>query len=129
VVRRVEAKEQRDSILPVIGGILNIISGILGLIGGLMLIVIGPPLISYVPKLTIPTRFGIVLTVMGVFFLVCGVIAIYGGICAIEREKFVWALIGGIFALLLVLFLGLPGLILIILAKDEFTSEMEKQKQ
>ncbi len=60
------------------------------------------------------------LVILGIALPIFGAIAIYGGICAVRREKFEWAIVGGIFALLSFTILRLLGLILIIVARDEF---------
>jgi len=54
----------------------------------------------------------------GAVLLVLGIIAILGGIFAIQRKNFALALIGGIFVVPSIL--GLIGLILIAVSKDEF---------
>jgi uncharacterized membrane protein len=104
-----ESAERKETTLPVIGGALNIVCGVFGLIGGIVLL-------SLVYFAIIP----VFLVALGIIIPIIGAIAIYGGICAIRREKFGWAILGGIFALLSFFILGLPGLILVIVAKDEF---------
>ncbi len=56
----------------------------------------------------------------GAVVLILGIIAIFGGIFAIQRKNFAIALIGAIFTIPSVL--GLIGLVLIAVARDEFTT-------
>lgn len=56
----------------------------------------------------------------GVIVLILGVLAILGGIFAIQRKSFALALIGAIFTIPSIL--GLIGLILIAVSRDEFNS-------
>ena len=113
---KMESAERKETTLPVIGGALNIVCGVFGLIGGIVLLII-----SYLGEELDVEPVGItILLALGIIISIFGAIAIYGGICAIRREKFGWAIVGGIFALLSFFILGLPGLILVIVAKDEF---------
>lgn len=64
--------------------------------------------------------FPVRLVALGIIIPIFGAIAIYGGICAVRREKFEWAIVGGIFALISFFIPGIIGLILVIVAKDEF---------
>lgn len=75
----------------VIGGVLILIGGVILLMASPFCFFIGIPL---------------------------GLIAILGGIFAIQRKHFVLALIGGILTIPSIL--GLVGLILVIVSKDEF---------
>jgi len=112
-----ESAERKETALPVIGGALNIVCGVFGLIGGIVLLII----ISYLGEKLGVDQIGIAfMVVFGIVLPIFGAIAIYGGICAVRREKFGWAIVGAIFALLSFFILGIIGLILIIVAKDEF---------
>ncbi len=104
-----ESAERKETALPVIGGVLNITSGVFGLIGGIVLL-------SLIYFAKIPAF----LVILGIVLPIFGAIAIYGGICAVRREKFEWAIVGAIFALISFTILGIIGLILIIVARDEF---------
>jgi len=111
-----ESAERKETALPVIGGALNIVCGVFGLIGGIVLLII-----SYLGEELGVDPIGIAfMVVFGIVLPIFGAIAIYGGICAVRREKFGWAIVGAIFALLSFFILGIIGLILIIVAKDEF---------
>lgn len=98
--------------MPVIGGILILIIGIayLGL-GGLIAAAGGSVL-----WLDIEDS-GFVVA-CGVIVLLLGVLVLLGGIFAMQRRHFALALVAGILALPTLL--GIIGLILIIVSKDEF---------
>lgn len=119
-----EEKERKDTALPVIGGALNIVCGVFGLIGGCILLIIGPMLFQFMypdaPPMPAELLYGSILIVSGIAILILGAIAIYGGICAARRVKFGWAIGGGFCASLSFFILGVPGLILVIVARDEF---------
>lgn len=121
-----ESAERKETELPVIGGALNIVCGVVGLIGGIVLLII-----SYLGEELGADPIGIAfLVVLGIVPPIFGAIAIYGGLCAVRREKFGWAIVGAIFAVLsnrhegiffeYFFILGIMGLVLIIVAKDEF---------
>ncbi|MEA2033797.1 MAG: hypothetical protein U9N41_09480 [Euryarchaeota archaeon] len=113
---KMESPERKETALPVIGGVFNVVSGVSGLIGGIILLII-----SYLGEELDVDPTGITfLVVLGIVLPIFGAIAIYGGICAVRREKFERAIVGAIFALLSFFILGIIGLILIIVARDEF---------
>ena len=120
-----EPGERKETALPVIGGALNTICGVFGLIAGGILLIMRP---IFSPEVFMPLGappistelIETILVVSHIITLILGAIAIYGGICAIRREKFGWAIGGGICALLTFIFLGIPGLILVIIARGEF---------
>lgn len=98
--------------MPVIGGILILIVGIAYLgIGGLIAAASGTVLWMDVEG----SEFAVA---CGAIVLLFGVLVLLGGIFAIQRRHFGLALVGGIIALPSVL--GIIGLILIIVSKDEF---------
>lgn len=101
-----------ETVMPLIGGILIIISGITELsIGGAM--VLGG---SVFFGITLGGSGGLVLC--GVVFVVLALVAIIGGMFAIQRRNFNLAMIGGIISIGGTL--GLIGLILVAVSKDEF---------
>jgi len=63
-----------------------------------------------------------VLAVCGGILMVVGIIALLGGIFAIQRKHFGLAVLGGILSLGGFFILGLIGLILVAVSKDEFTN-------
>ena len=101
-----QQQQKKESAMPLIGGILIMLPGIGYLIGGGVLAVGSSAFLFG----------GGVLC--GAVLLVLGIIAILGGIFAIQRKNFALALIGGIFVVPSIL--GLIGLILIAVSKDEF---------
>jgi len=98
---------------PVIGGILILIAGLGDLVMGLWLAVVGTAF------MTIPFFPTGMLMTCAIIWIILGLIAMIGGIFAIKREKFGLAIIGGV--LTIYTLLGLIGLILVALSKDEFT--------
>jgi DNA-directed RNA polymerase subunit RPC12/RpoP len=99
---------KKESAMPVIGGILIMLPGIGYLIGGAVLAA-GSSAFLFGGGV-----------VCGAVLLVLGILAILGGIFAIQKKNFALALIGGIFVVPSIL--GLIGLILIAVSKDEFTN-------
>lgn len=106
------AQQKKESGLPVAGGVLILIASLGYLVvGGLM---VGGSAIAFAPSLG-----GTVLGVIcGLVLLILGVVAILGGISAIQRKSFALALIGGVLVIPSVL--GLIGLILVAVSRDEF---------
>lgn len=106
--------QKRQSAMPVVGGVL-ILLGSLGyfFIGGV--IAAGSTLAFEISLGT--SGWGIV---CGAILVVLGVIAFMGGLYAIGRKNFNFAVVGGV--LVIPSILGLIGLILVAVSKDEFTS-------
>ena len=103
---------------PVIGGVLILLAGIGDIIAGIWFATVGTIFagtlegIPFWPASTM-------LQTCGIIWIILGLIAIIGGIFAIKREKFGLAIIGGV--LTIYTLLGLIGLILVAISKDEFT--------
>jgi len=100
------APAKKESAMPVIGGVLILLPS-LGYLAGGGLIAAG----SSVALLPGGVFCGIVL-------LLIGILCLLGGIFAIQRKNFGLALVAGI--LVIPSILGLIGLILVIVSKDEF---------
>ncbi|MBU0685470.1 MAG: hypothetical protein ABIE25_06820 [Thermoplasmatota archaeon] len=106
--------QKSESAMPVAGGILILLASLGYLvIGGL--IAAGSTL-ALIPSL----GSSIAGVACGGVVLVLGLISLIGGVYAIQRKNFMIALIGGIFVIPSIL--GLIGLILVIVSKDEFKS-------
>lgn len=104
--------QKKDSAMPLVGGILIIIASIGYFVsGGLM--VAGGAAWSW-----FDVGGGAVAVVCGAVMLVLGILALLGGIYAIQKRNFVMALLAGILTIPSIL--GLIGLILIAVSKDEF---------
>ena len=104
--------QKKDSAMPLVGGILIIISSIgYFVLGGLM--VAGGAAWSIVD-----VGGGGIAVVCGIIVLVLGIIALLGGVYAMQKKNFVMALLAGI--LVIPSILGLIGLILVAVSKDEF---------
>lgn len=115
---------------PVVGGVLVIVSGLIGIVTGLLFAALsgetedllqetyGPDIVSAVEG---------VLVACGVIWFIIGLIALIGGVFAIKRKKWGFAIVGAVLALLTVWpyfigsILGLVGLILIAISKNEFS--------
>jgi hypothetical protein len=106
--------------MPLVAGILSIVAGASKLIGFLVLIVIS---IFYAsgPERYMPVNPVVILIIGGIFLIVLGVLAIVGGVYTIQRRNFGLSLAGAIAALLPFNLLGLASVILIALARKEFT--------
>ena len=102
-------QQKKESAMPVIGGVLVLIVGIFYLIAGGVIAAGSSFLMGF------GGGFGVA---CGAIILVLGIVALLGGIFAIQRKNFALALIGGIFTVPSIL--GLVGLILIAVSKDEF---------
>jgi len=101
-------QQKKESGMPVAGGVLVLIGGILYLGGG------G---IAMAGSSFIGLAGGVL---CGAVVLVLGILGILGGVFAMQRKSFAIALIAGIFTVPTIL--GLIGLILIAVSKDEFKS-------
>ncbi len=102
--------QKKETAMPTIGGILILLASLGYLvIGGI--IAAGSSFLFAVG--------GGAGVVCGVGLLILGIISLLGGIFAIQRKNFAIALIGGIFVVPSVL--GLIGLILVAVSKDEFS--------
>ncbi|MCR4394160.1 MAG: hypothetical protein NUV31_07310 [Dehalococcoidales bacterium] len=103
---------------PVIAGVLSIIAGAICLVGVLVFSVIAG----------ISTVFGgafvlmpVLFFLMGIPALALGVISITGGVYATQRRRWGWALAGSITALIISNVLGIVAIILVAIAREEFT--------
>lgn len=103
-----QQQQKKESAMPVAGGVLVLIGGILYL---------GAGGVAMAGSSFVGLAGGVL---CGAVVLVLGVLGILGGIFAMQRKSFAIALIGGIFTVPTIL--GLIGLILIAVSKDEFKS-------
>jgi hypothetical protein len=106
--------QKKDSAMPLVAGIL-IILGSLIYLGGGAAIIAGATLWSWAD-----IEEGGFAAVCGGIVLVLGVVSLLGGIFAIQKRNFVMALLAGILTIPSVL--GLVGLILVAVSKDEFSN-------
>ncbi|MEM2943591.1 MAG: zinc ribbon domain-containing protein [Methanomassiliicoccales archaeon] len=115
---------------PVVGGVLIIISGLMGVIVGLSLAVLSGEIMEMIEDMYGPDIVaGLegILTACGVIWFIIGLIAVIGGIFAIRRKKWGFAVVGGVLALLTIgpwllgSILGLIGLILVAISRNEFS--------
>jgi len=106
--------QKKESASPVAGGVLILLGSLVYfLVGGL---IAAGSTIAMVPTMG-AAAWGVV---CGVIVIVLGLMAFLGGIYAIGRKNFNFALIGGIFVIPTIL--GLIGLVLVAVSKDEFVS-------
>jgi hypothetical protein len=103
--------QKKETAMPTIGGILIILASLVYLVGG-GIVTAGSSFF-----ITMGGGAGVI---CGVGLLVLGIISFLGGIFAIQRKNFAIALIGGIFVVITVI--GLIGLILVAVSKDEFSN-------
>ena len=101
-------QQKKESGMPVAGGVLILIGGILYLGGGGVAMA-GSSFVEFAGGV-----------LCGAVVLILGIIGILGGIFAMQRKGFAIALIGGILTIPTIL--GLIGLILIAVSKDDFKS-------
>ncbi|HIJ17534.1 MAG TPA: hypothetical protein HA364_07160 [Thermoplasmata archaeon] len=106
------AAQKKESAMPVIGGILILLVSLGYLAGGAFVAVAGSSLFWF----DVSTS-GLA-ALCGMVLLVLGLIVLLGGIFAIQRKHFGLALVAGILAIPSLL--GIIGLILVIVSKDEF---------
>ena len=104
-------QQKKESAMPLVGGILIILAS-LGYFGAGGVLAGGSALVWDFG--------GGVGVACGVVLIILGIISLLGGIFAIQRKNFAIALIGGIFVVPSIL--GLIGLILVAVSKDEFNS-------
>jgi len=104
-------QQKKESAMPLIGGILIILSS-LGYFAGGGILAAGSAFF-----MDVGGGWGVL---CGVVLIVLGIISLMGGIFAVQRKNFALALIGGIFVVPSIL--GLIGLILVAVSKDEFKS-------
>jgi len=100
-------------------GLLSIIGGGLGVILGIVLIVLGAGVGTVLAGRGIPFLGELVVGTL-VVGLILGIVAIVGGIYAVRRQKWGLALAGSICALFPWWFLGIPAVVLVVLAREEF---------
>lgn len=110
---------------PTTAGILSIIAGSLGAISGIVIAVVGGAIaagLKFIPA--IPEIFSTVaipvIGGIGIPRIILGIVAILGGVYALERRKWGLAFAGSICSLFCVFFLGIPAIIFVAMAKDEF---------
>ncbi len=106
------AAQKKESAMPVIGGILILLVSLGYLAGGAFVAVAGGSFFWFDMGVS-----GLAV-VCGMVLLVLGLIVLLGGIFAIQRKHFGLALVAGIMAIPSLL--GIIGLILVIVSKDEF---------
>ena len=96
-------------------GVLTIIGGIAGIaIGALVAFLGGGGFLYGIPGLEL-------IAGIGAGIIALGIIALIGGIFALRRKIWGLALTGAIFALFPLFFLGIPAIIFIAMAKNEFS--------
>lgn len=104
---------------PVAAGAMLLIGGILAMLAGTITLMAGAAISALLGT-------GLFM-ICGAVQLVFGILAMVGGICAIQRKVWALALVGSIFGMMSIGFvgeasiLGLISLILVIISKDEFT--------
>lgn len=108
------AAQKKESAMPLVAGILIILASLGYLIGGGLIMAGGSFLWDWGDD-----EGGTAAVACGAVLLVIGIVCILGGVFAIQKKNFALALIAGILTIPSIL--GLIGMILVIVAKDEFT--------
>lgn len=106
------AAQKKETVMPVIGGILILLASLGYIAMGALVAVAGGSLIWFDMGASGAA------VACGAVMLVLGIIVLLGSIFAIQRKHFGLALIAGILTIPSIL--GLVGLILVIVSKDEF---------
>jgi hypothetical protein len=108
---------------PKVAGILNIVSGAFALIWFIMLL-IGMAVTSGhlgIPGLeAIPSFVPFILLIIAIPSVIIGILALIGGIYALQRKKWGFALAGSIATTIFWFFVGIPAIVFLSQAKDEF---------
>lgn len=103
---------------PVIAGVLSIIAGAVCLVGVLVFsIIAGISTVVGGPFIIMPVLF----FVIGLPVIALGLISIVGGIYATQRRRWGWALAGAITTLVISNVMGLIAVILVAIAREEFS--------
>jgi hypothetical protein len=108
------AVQKSESAMPVAGGVLILLVSLVYIIGGVL--AAAGSTIALIPSFGW-SAWGIA---CGSILIILGLVSFFGGVYATQRKNFNIALIGGIFVIPTIL--GLIGLILVIVSKDEFRS-------
>jgi hypothetical protein len=104
---------------PTAAGVMLLIGGILGLMTPVFMLGLGS-MLFFIPL------YGSIFIVCFVLILIFAVFALIGGVMAMQRKSWALALIGAIFCMFCIgpiyisSILGLIGLILVVISKDEF---------
>ncbi len=115
---------------PTVAGILNIISGVSNLIGFVVIIIViiivsssGEFIMKFIPEEVFPFSAEVIVTIIAliaVLLAIHGILPLVGGIYALQRKKWLWALIGSIVAIFGAALFGVASTILVAMAKEEF---------
>ncbi len=106
-------------------GVLEIVAGALHMVSGVVTVMLGGAVagglnIAGLPKIAQAVPLPLI-TGIGIPLIILGIIALIGGISALQRKRWGLALAGGICALFpLQTLLGIPSLVFVALAHDEF---------
>jgi hypothetical protein len=111
--------------MPTVAGILNLIAGGLALFG-LMLLALAVVVLNIVPEAR-GDEVGFViaqsvLAFAGIATLLLAVLAILGGASAIQRKRWGWTIAGSVAATLICAPLGIPAIVLVVMAEKEIRS-------
>jgi hypothetical protein len=106
--------KEKPTAKPIAGGILGTIAGVLGSVLGIIFIAAGVAR-EYPWQSVNWSAEG-----LGIAFVIFGIAAITGSSFAVARKNFTLSVVGGLCSLLAFLPLGVPALILIVMARGEF---------
>jgi hypothetical protein len=111
-----------------IAGVLDIVAGVMSLIGACVLLILGvigsgalgiagAQNQEVMPFAVLPIAFFLPLALL---CFVIGAVAVAGGIAAIKRQRLWLALVGSIAAVISCFLIGIPAVILTVMAEKEF---------
>ncbi len=118
-----------------VGGVLSIISGVFGFFHSGVYFFLAYMFrfivdASYIPYTTPPpaeifTIMTVIYSAIGAFFALLSILGIVGGVYALKKKRWALALTGAIAGTLIIPLCGIPAIIFVTLAKQEFSTTTE----
>lgn len=106
--------------IPTAAGIVDIVAGIAGLFGVVALVFVSFIVANVPPQDEFPFyAVQALFAALAVLILILAVLAVVGGLFLLQRRSWGWAIAGAIAAALICPPLGVPGIILTVLAEPE----------
>ncbi len=116
-----DLEAHRRRILDIVAGILSLIGSLVAIVG--MIAVGSSPEFWRVATEVSPARIGLAetaLIVIAIVAAISGVLTLLGGIYAVQRKKWVLALVGSVVGILSATLLGVLATVFIAISKEEF---------
>jgi hypothetical protein len=108
---------------PTVAGIFMIVSGALSIVGVLMFVIVIGFTVSFMDGLTggaDVAKTGVFFTFWAVVGVLVSAFSVVAGVFCLKRRLWGLALAGSILAVLQIFILGVPALVLVAMARDEF---------